>query len=57
MLLRKVNVHVLMFLATIGYIIYTLSGRLDFNIPPFTLQLLRYQIYFICGYYLFKYYH
>lgn len=56
MLLRKVNVHVLMFLATIGYIIYTLSGRLDFSIPPFTLQLLRYQIYFICGYYLFKYY-
>lgn len=56
MLLRKVNVHVLMFLATIGYIIYTLSGRLDFNIPPFILQLLRYQIYFIYGYYLFKYY-
>lgn len=57
LLLKKVGVHILMFLAIAGYMVYTLTGRLELDFSPFVLQLLRYYIYFVGGYYLFKYYH
>lgn len=56
LIMNRVNIHILMSFATTGYIVYTFSGRLGFDIHPFITQLLRYQIYFIGGYYLFRYY-
>lgn len=57
LMLKKVSVHVLMFFAVAGYMIYTLTGRLKLDFSPFVFQLLRYYIYFVGGYYLFKHYH
>lgn len=57
LMLKKVGVHILMFIAIAGYMVYTLTGRLELDFSPFVLQLLRYYIYFVGGYYLFKYYH
>lgn len=56
LIMNRVNIHILMLFASAGYMVYTFSGRLSLDIHPFVSQLLRYQIYFIGGYYLFNYY-
>lgn len=54
--LSRVNIHILMLIAVTGYGVYSFSGRLELSMSSFVLQLLRYQIYFVGGYYMFKYY-
>lgn len=56
LIMNRVSIHILMSFASAGYIVYTFSGRLGLDIHLFVTQLLRYQIYFIGGYYLFNYY-
>lgn len=56
LIFRKTRIHVYMLLSICMHISYVFLGKLEIEFSPIIFQILRYNLYFTCGYYLIQYY-